>query len=74
MADASIGSKITQALKTGSGVDIYELATSLADAESMTQIDIATKKKEETSVSISGYGVLKASVNALKSSLGNLAR
>ena len=72
MADASIGSKITQALKTGSGVDIYELATSLADAESMTQIDIATKKKEETSVSISGYGVLKASVNALKSSLASL--
>ena len=72
MADASIGSKITQALKTGSGVDIYELATSLADAESMTQIDIATKKKEETSVSISGYGVLKASVNALKSSLATL--
>ena len=72
MADASIGSKITQALKTGSGVDIYELATSLADAESMAQIDIATKKKDETSVSISGYGVLKASVNALKSSLALL--
>ena len=71
-ADAAIGSKITQALKAGSGVDINELSTSLAEAESMTQIDIATKKKEETSVSISGYGVLKASVNALKSSLATL--
>jgi flagellar hook-associated protein 2 len=71
-ADASIGSKITGALKAGSGVDIYELATSLADAESMAQISIATKKKEETSVSISGYGVLKSSVNALKSSLASL--
>ena len=66
--DAAIGSKITQALKAGSGVDINELATSLAEAESMAQISMTTKQKEETSVSISGYGVLKAAVTNLKSS------
>jgi len=71
-ADAAIGSKITQALKAGSGVDIHELATNLAEAESMAQIDRVTKKKEETSVSISGYGVLKAAVTNLKSSFGAL--
>ena len=67
-ADASIGSKITQALKAGSGVNINELATSLAEAESMAQISSTTKKKEETSVSISGYAVLKLAVTTLKSS------
>ena len=71
-ADAAIGSKITMALKAGSGVDINELATSLAEAESMAQIDITTKKKEETSVSISGYAVLKAAFTALKSSFDPL--
>jgi flagellar capping protein FliD len=71
-ADAAIGSKITQALNAGSGVDINELATNLAEAESMAQIDRVTKKKEETSVSISGYAVLKAGVASLKSSLSSL--
>jgi len=71
-ADAAIGSKITQALNAGSGVNINELATDLAEAESMAQIDGVTKKKEETSVSISGYGVLKSAVTTLKSSLSSL--
>jgi flagellar hook-associated protein 2 len=71
-ADAAIGSKITQALKAGSGVNISELATSLAEAESMAQIDGVTKRKEETAVSISGYAVLKSAVTTLKSSLSSL--
>ena len=75
MADINttdIGSKITKALNAGSGVDIHELATNLAEAESMAQINNVTKKKEETSVSISGYGVLKAAVTSLKSSFDSL--
>lgn len=71
-ADAAIGSKITQALNAGSGVNISELATSLAEAESMAQINSITKRKEETSVSISGYAVLKSAVTNLNSSLAPL--
>jgi hypothetical protein len=55
----NIGSKITMALKAGSGVDINELATSLSEAESMPTINAVTAKKASATVSISGYGVLK---------------
>jgi len=61
-----IGSKITMALKTGSGVDINELATSLSDAESLPQINSVTAKKASATVAISGYGVLTNGVSALK--------
>ena len=64
----SIGSKITQALKAGSGVDIHDLATTLADAETMPQINAITAKKEASTVSLSGLGVLKASVSSFKTS------
>ena len=76
MADVTttdnVGSKITQALKAGSGVDIHDLATTLADAETLPMIDATTKKKEASTVSLSGFGVLKASVNALKTSYEGL--
>lgn len=61
-----IGSKITMALKTGSGVDINELATSLSDAESLPQINSVTAKKASATVAISGYGILTNGVSALK--------
>jgi flagellar hook-associated protein 2 len=61
-----IGSKITMALKTGSGVDINELATSLSDAESLPQINFVTAKKASATVAISGYGILSNGVSALK--------
>ncbi len=64
----NVGTKITQALKTGSGVDIYDLATTLAEAESLPKINTVTAKKEESKTSLSGYGVLKASVASLKTS------
>lgn len=63
-----IGSKITQALKAGSGVNISELATSLAEAESMAGINAVENKKEVSEVAISGYAVLKASVSTLQKS------
>jgi len=67
-ADAAIGSKITQALKAGSGVDINELSTNLAEAESMSGINAVTKKIESSRVALSGMGVLKAGVLTLKNS------
>jgi flagellar hook-associated protein 2 len=68
----NIGSKITLALKAGSGVDINDLATTLAEAESMASIRSVTAKKEAAEVSISGFGVLKAAVTALKSGFDGL--
>ena len=68
----NVGTKITQALKTGSGVDIYDLATTLAEAESLPKINTVTAKKEESKTSLSGYGVLKASVASLKTSFDAL--
>jgi len=67
-ADTAIGSTITQALKAGSGVDINELATSLAEAESLPRINSVTKKIESSKVAISGMGVLKAGVERLRQS------
>ena len=63
-----IGGKITQALGAGSGVDIHNLATTLAETETMPRINSVTEKKAESTVAISGYGVLKASVSSLKTS------
>ena len=68
----NVGTKITQALKAGSGVDIYDLATTLAEAESLPKINTVTAKKEESKTSLSGYGVLKASVASLKTSFDAL--
>jgi len=64
-----VGSKITMALKTGSGVDIQELATSLSEAEAMPKIDSVTRKKESATVAISGFGVLKNGVEAVRTAL-----
>ena len=68
----NIGTTITRALKAGSGVDIYELATTLAETESLPNIRAITTKKEASTVAISGYGVLKATVSALKKSFDSL--
>ena len=66
--NSEIGGKITQALGAGSGVDIQNLATTLAETETMPRINSVTEKKAESTVAISGYGVLKASVSSLKTS------
>ena len=63
-----IGGKITQALGAGSGVVIHSLATTLAETETMPRINTVTEKKAESTVAISGYGVLKAGVSSLKTS------
>ena len=68
----NIGTTITQALNAGSGVDIFELATTLAEAESMPGINATTKQKEKSTVAISAYGVLKASASAYKKSFDAL--
>ena len=65
----SIGSKITMALKAGSGVDISELATSLLEAEALPQRGSITAKKESATVAISGYGILTNGISAVKTKL-----
>ena len=71
-ATSNAGSSIVQALSMGSGVDIQELATTLAQAENQPRIDTITQKKEETSVSVSGYGQMKASISLMKTAFDNL--
>lgn len=71
-ATSSAGSSIVQALSMGSGVDIQELATTLAQAENQPRIDTISRKKEETTVSVSGYGQLKASLSLMKTAFDNL--
>lgn len=41
----NVGSQITQALGTGSGVNIQELATTLANAETISGIQAVEDKK-----------------------------
>ena len=66
--NSEIGGKITQALGAGSGVDIHNLAKTLAETETLPRINTVNEKKAESTVAISGYGVLKASVSSLKTS------
>ena len=66
--NSEIGGKITQALGAGSGVDIHNLAKTLAETETMPRINAVTEQKAESTVAISGYAVLKASVSSLKTS------
>jgi flagellar hook-associated protein 2 len=68
----NIGTKITQALSAGSGVDIIELATTLAEAETQPRINSVTNKKSSAELNISGYGTLKSALSDLKTSLGAL--
>tara|TARA_B100000945_G_scaffold137939_1_gene110142 strand:- start:3388 stop:4860 length:1473 start_codon:yes stop_codon:yes gene_type:complete len=66
--NSDIGGKITRALNAGSGVDVHDLAKTLAETETMPRINSITEKKAESTVAISGFGVLKSSVSSLKSS------
>ena len=66
--NSDIGGKITRALNAGSGVDVHDLAKTLAETETMPQINSITEKKAESTVAISGFGVLKSSVSSLKTS------
>ena len=70
--NSEIGGKITQALSAGSGVDIHDLAKTLAEAESLPGINAVTAKKAASTVAISGLGLLKSSVSSLKTSIDAL--
>ena len=43
--NSEIGGKITQALGAGSGVDIHNLAKTLAETETLPRINSVTDKK-----------------------------
>ena len=66
------GSKITTALKVGSGVDIQDLATSLSEAELSPKIEKAENKISNSETKISAIGVLSASIESITSALAAL--
>lgn len=66
------GSKITTALKVGSGVDIQDLATSLSEAELSPKIEKAENKISDSETKISAIGVLSASIESITSALAAL--
>lgn len=66
------GSKITTALKVGTGVDIQELATSLSEAELSPKIGKAEAKISESESKISAIGIIKASITSITSALAAL--
>jgi flagellar hook-associated protein 2 len=59
-------------MKVGSGVDISELAESLATAETAALISTRTRKKEAASASISGLAILKESLSQVQNALDAL--
>ena len=66
------GASIIKALNIGSGVNIQELAQSLADAENKPKMDRINGKIAEKESSISGFAVLSNSIEEVKTALGNL--
>ena len=66
------GTKITNALKVGSGVDIAELATSLSEAELSPKITSAEGKVSASETRLSALGILKSSISSINSALASL--
>ena len=66
------GASIIKALNIGSGVNIQELAQSLADAENKPKMDRINGKIAEKESSISGFAVLSNSIEEVKTALGKL--
>ena len=66
------GASIIKALNIGSGVNIQELAQSLADAENQPKMSRITGKIAEKESSISGFAVLSNSIEGVKTALANL--
>lgn len=71
-ATNSIGTSLINSMKVGSGVDISELAESLATAETAALISTRTRKKDEASASISGLAILKESLSQVQKALDAL--
>jgi len=66
------GTKITNALKVGSGVDIAELATSLSEAELSPKITSAEGKVSASETRLSALGILKSGISSINSALASL--
>ena len=60
---------IMQALDVGTGINIKDLAQSLADAENKPNMDRISEKITQRETAISGYGVLSNSVQNVKTAL-----
>ena len=68
----NIGSKLINSMDVGSGVNISELAESLAQAETAAMISSKTKRKESATATISGLAIFKESLSMVKASLEKL--
>ena len=66
------GTKITNALNVGSGVDIAELATSLSEAELSPKITSAEGKVSASETRLSALGILKSGISSINSALASL--
>ena len=60
------------AIGAGSGLNITELTDALVEAERAPQQEIIDRKTESTELRISAYGILKSSINTLKSAFAEL--
>tara|TARA_B110000503_G_scaffold65337_1_gene102712 strand:- start:2331 stop:3752 length:1422 start_codon:yes stop_codon:yes gene_type:complete len=72
MSEISSASTIVQSLNAGSGIDIKNLAKSLADAENAALKARISSKIEEKTLSISGYSIAYNSVSGLRDVLASM--
>jgi flagellar hook-associated protein 2 len=66
MSEITSTSTIVQSLNAGSGIDIKNLAQSLAEAENAPLKNRITSKIEEKTLTISGYSIAYNSISSLK--------
>lgn len=72
MSEITGASTIVQSLNAGSGIDIKNLAQSLADAENAPMKANITEKIEAKTLSISGYSIASNSVAGLKDVMSSM--
>ncbi len=72
MSEISSASTIVQTLNAGSGIDIKNLAQSLADAENAPLKARISSKIEEKTLSISGYSIAYNSISGLRDVMASM--
>ena len=72
MSEITSASTIVQTLNAGSGIDIKNLAQSLADAENAALKARINSKIEEKTLSISGYSIAYNSISELSDVMASM--
>ena len=72
MSEITSTSTIVQSLNAGSGIDIKNLAQSLAEAENAPLKNRITSKIEEKTLTISGYSIAYNSISSLKDAMTSM--